>query len=158
MSLTAAEIEHYVREGFVVRRQAFAPARIHGLRDAVHRLCTRAAAGEHQARAAGPAGADDERRAAIGPAPADEVEIGWIDREQLLPARLGHLLAPDKYDPAYSAWLADDLVPAIDSLIASGAGARHSLFGMLAGGGSTPYKQSWHRGKRHNPPSVSVQP
>ena len=54
-------------------------------------------------------------------------------------------MQPERYDPAYGEWLAEDLVPAIDSLLPSGAGGRHSLFGMLAGGAGQPYQQNWHR-------------
>lgn len=66
-----------------------------------------------------------------------------LDRDRGLPERTGHLLHPDKYDPAFGEWLAEDLVPQIEAFL--GSEGRHSLFGMLAGGGGRSYTLSWHR-------------
>jgi hypothetical protein len=95
----------------------FSPERVQSLREAVKNRVQRALNGE--------------------------VELKWIDREQGLPERTGHLLYPDKYDPAFGDWLAEDLAPQLEALL-DGPG-RHSLFGMLAGGGGKAYKLNWHR-------------
>lgn len=113
-----ADGAHFDEQGFVILRRAFAPERVRELRQAVERLLDRALAGQ--------------------------VEVPWIDRQGRVPARLSHLLHPDKYDPAYGAWLDEDLAPQLEVLL-GGAPARHSLFGMLAGGGGQPYLQAWHR-------------
>ena len=72
-----------------------------------------------------------------------QIQLNWIDRAQGLPERTGHMLHPDKYQPAFGQWLAEDLDPQLEALL-QGKG-RHSLFGMLAGGGDRPYRQAWHR-------------
>ena len=105
--LSAEQLEGYKREGFVILRQVFSPERIAKLTAAIERLLDRALAGE--------------------------VEIRWIDSEQRLPNRTGHLLNPDKYDPAYAEWIDKDLAEIVESIIHGPA--RHSLFGMLASGG-----------------------
>ena len=74
---------------------------------------------------------------------AGEIELKWIARDSRLPDRTGHMLHPGMYDRAWGEWLAEDLTPYIEALI--GGPARHSLFGMLAGGGGRPYCQAWHR-------------
>ncbi len=71
-------------------------------------------------------------------------KIRWTDRRRPLPARTGHLLPPEKYEPAFAEWLDEDLAPQIETLLDDGP-VRHSLFGMLAGGGGQPYRQAWHR-------------
>ena len=133
-ALTPEQLQQYDEVGFVVLRSAFSAARVASLRDAVQRLAERAAFD-------------------------DSLGVGFLDPdgEKKFPSRTGNLLDPQKYDPAYVEWLAADLVPQIDSLINFGAGpagpagtsyARHSLFGMLAGGAGVPYRQRWHRDVR----------
>jgi hypothetical protein len=122
-ALSPAQIQDFNEQGFVIVREAFSIARVEALKVAISGLCDRAAALPDTA----------------------ESPIPWIDKDRALPARLSHLLQPERYDPAYGEWLAEDLVPAIDSLLPSGAGGRHSLFGMLAGGAGQPYQQNWHR-------------
>jgi len=104
--------------GYLVVHNAFTANRIQSLLAAVDRLIDRALAGD--------------------------CEIGWIDKDSRLPARVGHLLHSDKYDHAYADWLGEDLAPHIERLLGNEP-VRHSLFGMLASGGGQPYCQSWHR-------------
>lgn len=104
-------------QGFCIVRQAFSARRVAALREAVDALVERAAAGEP--------------------------ELEWIDRRRRLPQRVSHLLHPDKYDPALGEWLAEDLVGPLEAFV--GGPPRHSLFGMLAGGGGQAYRQRWHR-------------
>ena len=110
-------LQTYHDQGYLILRQSFSPERVQSLREAVQYLVQRALKGE--------------------------VELNWIDREQGLPERTGHLLHPDKYNPAFGDWLAEDLAPQLEALL--GGSGRHSLFGMLAGGGCKAYKQNWHR-------------
>jgi hypothetical protein len=116
-TLTSRDITQYEDEGYLIMREAFPPERVKALRLAVIGMIDRALAGQ--------------------------CELKWIDRDKRLPARTGHMLHPDKYDPAWAEWLAEDLVFYIDALV--GDTARHSLFGMLAGGGGQSYRQAWHR-------------
>ncbi len=111
------QLQSYNDLGYLILRQAFSRQRVQALREAVQTLVQRALDGD--------------------------VELNWIDREQGLPERTGHLLHPGKYDAAYGHWLAEDLAPQLETLL--GCPGRHSLFGMLAGGGHKSYKQSWHR-------------
>lgn len=56
-----------------------------------------------------------------------------------------HLLAdPAKFDPAFTAWLAEDAGPHLEALI-EGGDIRHSLFNLLTAGGGEQYTQLWHR-------------
>ena len=116
-SITTDDLSRYHEEGHLILREAFSSDRILSLRDALERLMDRALAGE--------------------------IEIGWINQERRLFSRTGHLMSPDRYDPAYGDWLAEDLDPHLQTLL--GATPRHSLFGTLACGGGQPYKQAWHR-------------
>ncbi|MBI2193549.1 MAG: phytanoyl-CoA dioxygenase family protein [Planctomycetes bacterium] len=129
VKITKAGIVAYHEQGYLILRGAFTKKRVKSLVDAVNRLIDRALAGE--------------------------VAINWINREQRLPARISNLLHPDKFDPAYGAWLDEDLASQIETLC--GGPARHSLFGMLAGGGGQPYLQGWHRdiGKPGAPDEVA---
>ena len=77
---TADDLRTYNDTGYIILRQAFSPQRIKAMVDALNRLIDRALAGD--------------------------VEMGWLDREQRLPARISHMLHPDKYDPAWADWLA----------------------------------------------------
>lgn len=114
---TAADLQRYHDEGYILLRNAFTKQRIQSMVDGLNRLMDRAIAGE--------------------------VQIGWIDRDKRLPARIGHMLHPDKYDESWANWLAEDLTPILEAMVAGPV--RHSLFGMLAGGGGQPYLQAWHR-------------
>ena len=116
--ITQNDIDVYTDLGYLVIHNAFSKNRIQSLLAAVNRLIDRALAGD--------------------------CEIGWIDKGKRLPARVGHLLHPDKYDYAYAKWLDEDLSPHIETLL-DDEPVRHSLFGMLANGGGQPYCQSWHR-------------
>jgi ectoine hydroxylase-related dioxygenase (phytanoyl-CoA dioxygenase family) len=112
-----SELQAYHDQGYLILRQAFGRERIQALRRAIENLVKRA------------------RR--------DELSLNWIDRDQGLPERTGHLLHPEKYDPAFAEWLAEDLAPQLETFL--GGPGRHSLFGMLAGGGGRVYTQAWHR-------------
>ena len=68
-------MQTYNALGYLILRQALSPQRVLALREAVQQLVQRALEGE--------------------------VELKWIDRERGLPERTGHLLHPDKYDPAF---------------------------------------------------------
>ncbi len=116
-SITATDLDTYRDQGYLIVRRAFSPERVQSLLDAVNRLLDRALAGE--------------------------CEIRWIDAKRRLPQRTGSMLLPDKYDPTYAEWLATDLAPHLETLI--DGPVRHSLFGMLAGGGEQPYELAWHR-------------
>src|ERR1051325_543293 len=127
--------ETYSREGYLILRNAFDPSRIRSLVEAVNWLIDRALAGQ--------------------------VTIPWIGQpSQRTPERLSNLLDPGRYHPAYAAWLEEDLIPLVESLLRSPV--RHSLFGMLAGGGGKPYLQAWHHDLPNpsNPsdPAVIVNP
>ncbi|MCE9589963.1 MAG: phytanoyl-CoA dioxygenase family protein [Planctomycetes bacterium] len=115
--ITPKDLEHYHHEGYIILRGAFSPARVKSLVDGVNRIMDLALEGKCQ--------------------------MGWLDKERRLPARIGNMLHPDKYQPAFAQWLDEDLNPQIEALI--GGPARHSLFGMLAGGAGDPYLQAWHR-------------
>ena len=115
--LSTRDLAQYEEEGYLLLRAAFAQERVEALRLAVIAMIDRGLAGA--------------------------IELKWIDRARRLPDRTGHMLHPGKYDPAWGEWLAEDLTPYIEALI--GGPARHSLFGMLAGGGGRPYCQAWHR-------------
>lgn len=111
------QLRAYHEQGYLILRQAFAPQRIDALCQAVEKVIER---GRN-----------------------DQIKLSWIDREQGLPARTSHLLHPDKYERAFGNWLAEDLVPQLEIFL--GGPARHSLFGMLAGGGGRAYTMAWHR-------------
>ena len=115
--LQAKDLIQYEDEGYLIMREAFSPERVKALRMAVISMIDRGLEGA--------------------------CELKWIDRDKRLLARTEHMLHPDKYDPAWAEWLAEDLVFYIDALI--GGPARHSLFGMLAAGGGQSYRQAWHR-------------
>lgn len=116
--ITQHDIDAYTNLGYLVIHNAFTESRIQSLLAAINRLIDRALSGN--------------------------CEIGWIDKTKRLPARIGHLLHPDKYDHAYARWLGEDLSPHI-AILLDNEPIRHSLFGMLANGGEQPYCQSWHR-------------
>ncbi|MSR83586.1 MAG: hypothetical protein EXS58_11800 [Candidatus Latescibacteria bacterium] len=114
--LTPAERSAFDEQGYLILRQVFSPQRVQALRGAVEGLMERALAGR--------------------------CEVRWLDRERGIPDRISHLLHPDKFDPAYAEWLDQDLAAHFEALVGP---VRHSLFGMLAGGGGQPYRQAWHR-------------
>ena len=109
--------EQFEQDGYILCRGVFSCDRIHSLVDAVSEVVDRADRGE--------------------------IEIPWIDRGSQLPARLSHLLSPDRYVPAFAQWLDDDMIALLEAAV--GNPIRHSLFGMLAGGGGQSYEQGWHR-------------
>jgi Phytanoyl-CoA dioxygenase (PhyH) len=116
-AFSAGQRKQYEEQGFILLRQVFSPARIQSLVDAIERLIDRALAGR--------------------------VTIPWIgESANRAPERLSGLLNPDRYDPAFANWLEEDVLPLIESLLQSPV--RHSLFGMLAGGGGKAYRQAWH--------------
>jgi len=116
-NLSTKALAQYADEGYLILRAAFDEERVEALRLAVIAMIDRGLAGE--------------------------IELKWIDRDRRLPDRTGHMLHPGKYDPAWGEWLAEHLISYIDALV--GGPARHSLFGMLAGGGGRTYRQAWHR-------------
>ena len=111
------QLQAYNEQGYLILRQAFTAQRLQALRAAIEHLVERAR--------------------------CNQVDLNWIDREQGLPERTSHLLHPYKYDPAFGQWLAEDLAPQLEAFL--GGPARHSLFGMLAGGGGRSYTMAWHR-------------
>jgi len=116
--ITNSQRQGYASQGYLILRGAFDKTRIQSLRDAIERLIDRALDGK--------------------------VKIPWIgEPKNRTPERLGHLLNPDRFDAAYVEWLEADIIPTIESLLQSRV--RHSLFGMLAGGGGKSYLQEWHR-------------
>src|SRR5947207_14871774 len=116
-TISVAERKQYETQGFLIVRQAFSAARIQSLVEAIDRLIDRALAGQ--------------------------LTIPWIgDPQNRTPERLSGLLNPDRYDAAYAHWLEEDLLPLLESILQSPV--RHSLFGMLAGGGGKAYSQAWH--------------
>lgn len=119
--LTAEQLADYRREGYIVLRQAFSPTRIQALRDAVNRLIDRALAGG--------------------------IEIPFIDRERRIINRTGDLLLPPRFEPEFVQWQEEDLLDLMETLV--GDRVRHSLFGMLAGGGGKGYHLAWHRDLTH---------
>ncbi len=116
--ITHVDVDFFHDEGYLAVSGAFSQERIEALVAAVERLMDRAL--------------------------ADDCQIGWIDRENRVLGRTGHLLAPDRYDPAFGEWLDQDLAPHLHHLITGGQ-VRHSLFGVLANGGGQAYEQRWHR-------------
>jgi nicotinamide N-methyltransferase len=116
--IDSTDRERFDQTGYILLRQAFTPARVGALRDAVARMLDRA---RH----------------------IDTREVRWNDDEKRVPNRIGQLLSPDKYDDEFGRWLDEDLSPQIETLL-EGPG-RHSLFGMIGGGGGKPYKLAWHR-------------
>ena len=117
MVLTREQLDHYHSAGYLVLRGVFSAARIQSLVAGLEALIDRGLAGDCQ--------------------------LSWIDREGRLPARTGHLMHPDKYHPAFAQWLDEDLAPLLEAVVEPPL--RHSLFGMLAGGGGQAYAQNWHR-------------
>lgn len=114
---TTEQREGYLRDGYWIRRGAYGPERVQSLVEGVEQLMDRAL--------------------------ANECKIRWIDRERRLPARIGNMLHPDKYQPAFAEWLDADIVETVEAIL--GGPARHSLFGMLASGGGQAYRTAWHR-------------
>jgi nicotinamide N-methyltransferase len=125
-----AERTRFDQQGYIIVREAFTPQRIRGLREAIARLLERAAKGQ--------AGG-----------------VYWIDMDRRIPQRISHLLSPDRYEDEFGRWLDEDLSPQIETLL-EGPG-RHSLFGMIGGGGGQKYVQGWHRdlGKPGAPDEVA---
>ena len=123
-------IDHnaFHEQGYIVLRGAFSGERVKALRAGLERLMDDAIAGR--------------------------CGIDWLNQEKRLPNRIANMLNSDKYQPEFADWLDADLAPIIESLL--GKPARHSLFGMLAGGNGQPYLQNWHRdlGKPGTPDEV----
>jgi nicotinamide N-methyltransferase len=126
-----AERAFFDEQGYIIVRQAFTPARIAELREAVARVLEKAAAGVAK-------------------------DVYWSDgAERRVPARVAHLLSPDKYEDAFGRWLDEDLSPQIETLL--DGPARHSLFGLIGGGAGKKYLLPWHRdlGKPGAPDEVA---
>ncbi len=117
VKLSEEQRRTYREEGYLIFRAAYDADRVQSLIDGVERLIDRGL--------------------------ARACEIRWIDRECRLPNRIGHMLHPDKYDPAFAAWLDADIIPTVEAIF--DAPGRHSLFGMLASGGGQSYSNPWHR-------------
>jgi hypothetical protein len=118
-ALSAAELEQYRQEGYVILRGIIPPEETEVLRADVRDLVECSAAGR-------------------GP------ELPWIDRDKRIPERLGQLLRPGYLREAFI----DSLVrgpyfPLAEQILETPV--RYSLFGMLAGGNGKPYVQNWHR-------------
>jgi ectoine hydroxylase-related dioxygenase (phytanoyl-CoA dioxygenase family) len=128
--ISEADLAFYHEQGYLIRRGAFSAERIAALRAAVDHMLERAYRGEIETREV--EGADPE-----------DLEIQWINREKRIVQRIDLMLWPEKYEPAYGAWIAEDLVPDAEVLI--GGPVRYSGFGMLASGGGKGYRLGWHR-------------
>ena len=115
--LTQEQHDVYNEEGYVILRQVVSRKHIDAMLSAFERLMDRALAGE--------------------------CEIGWINKSERIPARTGGLLSTSRYDDAYAQWMDGGLADQLDSVL--GGPGRHSLFGMLNGGGGQAYQQGWHR-------------
>lgn len=115
--VTPQHLRQLEADGFVLLRAAFTAESVQALRAGVESLTRRARAGE--------------------------CEIRWLDEDRLVPDRIAHMLHPDKYEPVFGQWLAEDLADDLEALL--GSPARHSLFGMLASGAGRPYRLAWHR-------------
>lgn len=117
MRIGTAEHESLDRDGFLLLHGVFSQQRLHSLRQGVGQLIKRGQAGDCQ--------------------------IPWIDAEAGIPNRISHMMHPDKYEPAWGDWLAEDVLADLEALL--GGPARHSLFGMLASGAGHGYRMAWHR-------------
>jgi ectoine hydroxylase-related dioxygenase (phytanoyl-CoA dioxygenase family) len=118
-TLSSAEKERYRRDGYIILRGLIPSEAVEALRADIRDLVERSATGD-------------------GP------EIRWINQEQRIPERLGHLLRPGWIQPAFINSLENGpYFPIAEQIL--GGPVRHSLFGMLAGGGGKAYIQSWHR-------------
>ncbi|MDA0333586.1 MAG: phytanoyl-CoA dioxygenase family protein [bacterium] len=117
MRIGTAEHEALDRDGYVLLGGAFTRQRVQSLREGVADLLERARGGA--------------------------CTIPWIDAAAGVPDRIGHMMHPDKYHPAWGQWLADDVAADLEALLQGPA--RHSLFGMLAGGAGHGYRMAWHR-------------
>ena len=115
--LTAEQVRSFHADGFVIVRGAFSLERIAKLRSAIERLCARAYDAEEAAAAAG----DD--------AAAAPPLVPWLNREKRLPSRTGDYLRPEKYDPVFGAWMAEDAIPQLEQLMPPPL--RHCRFQML---------------------------
>lgn len=105
------------QDGYLLLRGAFSPRRIQSLHQGIEHLIERGRAGQCQ--------------------------IPWIDKEAGLPSRISHMMHPDKYEPAWGEWIAEDVLADLQALL--GGAARHSLFGLLASGAGHGYRLAWHR-------------
>ena len=94
-SITQADVEQFLRSGYVVKRQAFHPRLMAALLAAVRDVADAAAAQEEA---------------------GGEPWLQWVDREARWPSRLAHMLAPPLYRPAFSDW-AEELLPALEALL-----------------------------------------
>jgi ectoine hydroxylase-related dioxygenase (phytanoyl-CoA dioxygenase family) len=124
--LTAAQVQQFHDQGFVIVRGAFSRARVARLRQAVEGILARATSGEATA-------------------------ISWINEAKQLPDRMGDFMAdPSHFSLEFTDWLAEDAIPHLQQLIANGetSGVRHCRFQMLAGGDGQAYRQGWHRDQR----------
>jgi hypothetical protein len=134
VEITAEDMEHYHRQGFIILRQAFTKERMAGLLSAVRRMVAKGVA-QHETMDA--AGGGDSQDSTVGP------NLQWIDREKEFPTRTSNMLWPDKYEPEFGEWL-EDVHPHLHAVIDhGGAGVRNSLFGMLSSGAGVPYEQEW---------------
>ncbi len=117
MRIGATERATLDRDGFLLLRGAFSPQRMEALQQGIRQLVERGRRGD--------------------------CELPWIDAAAGLPNRISHMMHPDKFEPAWGEWLDEDVAPDLEALL--GGPARHSLFGMLAGGGGHGYRLAWHR-------------
>lgn len=115
--ISADHLRQLRDDGYVLLRGAFGADRVAQLRAAVEQLVRRARAGACALR--------------------------WLDEAAGIPDRISHMLHPDKYEPAFGAWLDEGVAADLEGLL--GVPARHSLFGLLASGAGRPYRLAWHR-------------
>eukprot|EP01045_Picozoa_sp_COSAG04_P001056 COSAG04_NODE_31_length_35649_cov_21.693052_25_plen_195_part_00 len=119
MALSAEDVAHFREFGYVVVRAAYQPSRIAELRAAAERFLARDPAG-----------------------------VAWVTPEGaqrvLGGQKLNHLLLPDKFEPVYAEWLAEDALPHLEALIEGGQ-VRHSLFNMFVCGDLASVGEDWEQ-------------
>ena len=118
MALSAEDVAHFREFGFVVVRGAYQPKRVAELRAAAERYLAR-----------------------------DPPGVVWVEaggRRVLGGQKLNHLLLPDKFEPVYGEWLAEDALPHLEALIEGGQ-VRHSLFNMFICGDLASVGEDWEK-------------
>ena len=93
MALSAEDVAHFREFGYVVVRGAYQPKRVAELRGAAERYLARDPPG-------------------VAWLQSDKGQAGGGAGQRVLAnQKLNHLLLPDKFDPVYAEWLAEDALP-----------------------------------------------
>lgn len=116
---TDEQRRHFEEQGYLVVRNAVDGAMIESMVDAFERIIDRALDGEF------------------------EDSFRWIDRRQRLPDCVNDLLTPQKYDPAFGAFLDSVAIPYVENLLA--CPVRCSWLLMLTSGTGNAYRVALHR-------------